>query len=330
MRRFRDRLDHAGVLHREESLRDRDVENDRHSERQDRHGERQRLAFEHPGERPAVKLDRAVQHALGREIEARALRVRMMADELGAHHRHQRQRHHRRDDDRHRKRNGELVEQAADHLAHEQERDQNGDQRNGERYDGEADLLGAAQSRFERVHAAFDIARDVLDHHDRVVDHKSGGDGQGHQRQIVEAEAEQIHHAQRADQRERHRQARNDGARNGAQEEENHHHHQHDGERQLEFHVGDRSADGDGAVREHADIDRRRQRRDDARQQRLDAVDHLDDVGARLALHIEDDRGRRVRPGAELDVLGAVGDVGDVRQPHRIAVAVGDDGVGVL
>ena len=69
---------------------------------------------------------------------------------------------------------------------------------------------------------------------------------------------------------------------------------------------------------------------DDARQQRLDAVDHLDDVGAGLALDIEDDRRRRVRPGAELDVLGAVGDVGDVATAAPVAVAVGDDGVGVL
>ena len=66
------------------------------------------------------------------------------------------------------------------------------------------------------------------------------------------------------------------------------------------------------------------------RQQRLDAIDHLDDVGARLALDVEDDRRRGVRPGAELGVLGAADDVGDVGQPHRIAVAVGDDGIGVL
>ena len=45
-----------------------------------------------------------------------------------------------------------------------------------------------------------------------------------------------------------------------------------------------------------------------------------DDVGAGLALDVEDDRRRRVHPGAELGVLGAVDDRGDVAQPHRRAV----------
>ena len=66
------------------------------------------------------------------------------------------------------------------------------------------------------------------------------------------------------------------------------------------------------------------------RQQRLDAVDDLDDIGAGLALHVEDDRRRRVRPGAELGVLRAADDVGDVGEPDRRAVAIGDDEIAVL
>jgi hypothetical protein len=42
------------------------------------------------------------------------------------------------------------------------------------------------ERRLERLHALFQIARDVLDHHDGVVHHKAGGDGQRHQGQIVE------------------------------------------------------------------------------------------------------------------------------------------------
>jgi len=41
----------------------------------------------------------------------------------------------------------------------------------------------------------------------------------------------------------------------------------------------------------------------DLRQERLDAIDDLDDVGARLALDAEDDRRRGIGPGAELGVL---------------------------
>jgi hypothetical protein len=35
-----------------------------------------------------------------------------------------------------------------------------------------------------------DKARDVLDHHDRIIDEEADGDGQRHQREIVEAVAE--------------------------------------------------------------------------------------------------------------------------------------------
>ena len=36
-----------------------------------------------------------------------------------------------------------------------------------------------------------DVAVDVLEHHDGVVDHEADGDGERHQRQIVQAVAEQ-------------------------------------------------------------------------------------------------------------------------------------------
>ena len=61
------------------------------------------------------------------------------------------------------------------------------------------------------------------------------------------------------------------------------------------------------------------------RQQRADAVDDRDDVGARLALDVHDHRRRLVHPRRLLDVLGVVDDVGDVGQAHRRAVAVRDD-----
>ena len=62
----------------------------------------------------------------------------------------------------------------------------------------------------------------------------------------------------------------------------------------------------------------------------LHAVHHLDHVGARLALHVHDDGGRVVHPRGEVRVLGAVDDVGDVREVDRRAVAVGDDDRAVL
>ena len=49
--------------------------------------------------------------------------------------------------------------------------------------------LGALHRRLEWGHALLQVARDVFDHHDRVVHHEAGRDGQRHQREVVEAVA---------------------------------------------------------------------------------------------------------------------------------------------
>ena len=66
--------------------------------------------------------------------------------------------------------------------------------------DRKPDLSGSSDRRLERGVAGLDVARDVLDHHDRIVDDKAGGDRQCHQGQIVEAEVSEIHPGERADQ----------------------------------------------------------------------------------------------------------------------------------
>ncbi len=176
------------------------------------------------------------------------------------HHRGQRQRDESRDEDRHRDRDREFAEQAADDAAHHQERNQHRDQRDGDRYDGEADLGGALERRLKRLLALFDVARDVLQHHDRVVDDEADGDGEGHQRQIVEAVAGDPHERARAEQRERHGDAGNDRRPDIAQKDENHHHDERDGEHEGEFDVTHGGADGRGAVGEDADVNGRRDR----------------------------------------------------------------------
>ena len=97
-------------------------------------------------------------------------------------------------------------------------------------------------------HARFEIARDVLDHHDGVVHHEAGGDGQRHQREIVERVTEQIHHPEGADERQRHGDAGNERGPDAAQKDEDDQDHQSDGDHQGDFDVVHRGADGRGAV----------------------------------------------------------------------------------
>ena len=87
------------------------------------------------------------------------------------------------------------------------------------------------------------IPRDIFDHNNGVVDDEPRHDRQRHQGEIVDAVPEQIHDSKRADERKRHRNARNHRRPDVAQEQENNHDDQRDGEHQRELNILDRCAD---------------------------------------------------------------------------------------
>ncbi len=97
-----------------------------------------------------------------------------------AHHRCQGERDHRGDDDGDCQRHGEFAEEPAHYVAHEQQGNEYGHQRNGQRHNGEADLLGALERSFQGWIARFEVPRNIFDHHNGVVHHESGGDGERH------------------------------------------------------------------------------------------------------------------------------------------------------
>ena len=144
--------------------------------------------LQYPAQRIAIARDQAVELVLAPAHKSPLLFFRNMAQQARAEHGRESQRHEGRDQDGHRQRDREFAEQAPDHVAHEQQRNEHGDQRKGQRDDGEADLLCALERGLQRRLAFLDIARNVFDHHDRVIDHKTGGDGQRHQGEVVDGE----------------------------------------------------------------------------------------------------------------------------------------------
>jgi hypothetical protein len=325
-----DAEDGTGVLDRKEALRHREVEHGGERQRTDRHQQGERLVPQNPVEHHAVAMDGAVEQPLARAVEAALLVLRRVLEQARAHHRRERERDHARDENRHREGHCKLPEQASHHIAHEQQRDQHRHQRDGERDDGEGDLLRALECCLQRPVAALEIARDVLDHDDGIVHHEAGCDHQRHQREIVDGKTGEIHEAERADQRQRHRHARNQGGAQVAQEKKDHQHHQADGEGELDLHVAHRGADGDGAIGQNGHVDGGRERSGELRQLALDTVDDLDHIGAGLALNVDDDRRHVVDPGGEAHVLRVLGDLGHIGQEYRRAVAVGDHHRAVL
>ena len=87
---------------------------------------------------------------------------------------------------------------------------------------------------------------------------------------------------------------------------------------------GLRPIDGD------REVDVAGQRGDQARQLRSNVVDGLDDVGARLARQDHRDAGLAVDEAGVAQVLDEIDDLGDVGEPDRRAIAVGDHQIAIL
>src|ERR1700730_254574 len=171
---------------------------------------------------------------------------------------------------------------------------------------------------------------DVLDLDDRVVDHEADRDRQGHQGEVVETVAEFVEHPEGANERQRHGDSRDNGRPEISQEYEDHHYDERNRQQQRELHVGDRCADGLGAIGNDIYLDGGGYRRLEHRQHRFDPAHRLDDVGSRLALDRQDDRSLLVEPAGNQLVLSRTDGVADIAYADRRPVAIGDDQVVVL
>ncbi len=209
--------------------------------------------------------------------------------------------------------------------AHQQKRDKDGNERNADGEDGETDFFRALQRRGKGLHAVFQMARDIFHHHDGIIDHKSRGNGHGHQREVVQGVSEQIHHGERTDQRDRHRDRGNERGAAVAQEDKHHDDDEADGNQQRPLHVTDRGADGGGAIQNDGGIDAERNGCLDNRKLRADAIDRVNDIGAGLAEDDDRNRALAVQITGSTDVLHRVRHLGYVGKADRRAVLITDD-----
>ena len=319
--------DHAGVLLREKPLRDLDEQpaGGGDSRQEDQHGDK--TVAQRDVEAALVAARHRVERAFAHPVEPAMLGRVMLFQEPRGHHRRQRQRDAGGDADGHGDGDGELAEQPTDDAAHQQQRDQNRNQRNRDRDDGETDLARALDRGGIGLHALFDMALDVLQHHDGVVHHEADRNRQRHQREIVERIADRPHQRAGAEQRQRHGDARDHGRPEAAQEHEDDRDHEADGQQQRELHVLHRGADRRRAVGDHRHLDVGRDRRRQLAELFLDVVDRRDDIGAGLFEHDEEHAALALRPAGLRRVGRAVHRLPDVAHAHRRAVAIGDDDI---
>ena len=214
------------------------------------------------------------------------------------------------------------MKQAPHHIAHEQQRYQHRHQRKRQRNDGEADLARAFQCCLQRIHGfqrVLQIAGDVFDHDDGVIDHETGRHCQRHEGQVIDGKPGQVHDAEGADQRQRHDHRRYQRGSCAAQKQKDDHHHQRNRQQQFELHIPHRRAYGDGAVGQHLHIHARRHGFAQQRQLLLNTLDCLNHIRTRLALYVHDDGRFVVGPGRQPVVLRRLHDISHVTEPQRIA-----------
>ena len=246
-------------------------------------------------------------------------------EELRAHRGRRRQRNDQRYPDGHGKRYRKLAEQPSDDAAHQEDRDEDRNQRCAHRKYGKRNLLRSRQCRHRRPHSHFEIPADVLNHNDRVIDHKPGRDRQRHQRQVVHAVAHQVHRSESAEQRKRDRNAGDDRCRNISQENEHDQNHKQYRDQDRVFDVGDRRANRRCAIGDDGKIDGRRNRCPQLSKQRIYAVDRLNDIRRRLLQHVDQHGRLAVCEAGIAPIFQRVLDPGDVGEPYRSSLVVGDD-----
>lgn len=127
----------------------------------------------------------------------------MRLQDARAHHWRQRQRNDHGHGNGADKREGELREQRARQAALETDRNVDGDQHHRHGQDRPHQLMRRVQRRPHGRRSLFDMTVDVLHHDDGIVDDEADRQNQGKQRQKIDREAEDQHHRESADQRQR-------------------------------------------------------------------------------------------------------------------------------
>ncbi len=230
-----------------------------------------------------------------------------------------------RDQCRGRDRDGELAVELALDAGDQRRRDEHGREDEGDGEQGSADLVHGLVCRLPRRETLAQVALDVLDHDDRVVDHDADRQHQPEQRQVVQAEAQGRHDGEGADQRDRDRDDRDDRRAPSLQEQDDDDDDQRHGLEDGLDDLVDRLLDELGRVVDDVVVEARREPLPELLHGALDLGRGRQRVGAG---QLEDAQGRGgavVEIGVAQIVLGAELDAGDVADARDPAVGIGLD-----
>ena len=285
---------------------------------------------QHGRKRRGVCLQQRRERPLARPVGTPMRIATFDFQELGAQHGRDRERYHHGNGDRGRQRDGEFSKQAADDAAHHQQRNEHRNQGQTHRHDGEADFLRTFERRMQRRQAGLEVPGHILDDDDGIVHQEARRNGQGHERQVVHAVTQRIHHAESTDEGDRHHDRGNEGRAQTPQKYEHHENHQYDREDEGLLDFGDRGPDGHCLVLPDVYFDGLGSCRSKLRQKCLDPVDGGDDIRSRLPADVQVDPRLAVEVGRVARILDRIENIGDIREPDGGAAAIRDDEPPVL
>ncbi len=164
--------------------------------------------------------------------------------------------------------------------------------------------------------------RNIFQNHNRVVNHKAARNSKSHERQIVDAEAEQIHYAASSNNGDGNGDARNQGGARFAKENENYKNNQANRDHQRPLDIVNRRANRYGLIESYGKLDGRVDGGIELRQCLFDGIHRVDNIGARLAENDDQRGGFAVGQPEGANRLHRIVYRCDVIQSHRRAILI--------
>ncbi len=201
------------------------------------------------------------------------------AHQVVGHGRHKRTRENERPDQRKHHRFRQRPEQVAGDAAELEHRDEDDAQAKQRDECRNNDLLRAIEDRLPDLLTLFEVIVDVLDGHGPVVDQNADGERQPAERHHVDGLAKPRQRGKREKYRQRNLDENDDGRAPAAEEYQNHHADEQGRQRRLANDAEYGRLDENRLIADGMQIEARRQRRLDARQQRFDPVNDVERRG---------------------------------------------------
>src|SRR5208282_5501435 len=170
----------------------------------------------------------------------------------------------------------------------------------------------------------FEMATDILDHDDGIVDHEPDGQHKRKQCQQIDRIAERQQNDESADQRQRNSDSRNDRRTYRAEEKKDNDSYDRQSFGQAVDDLVDRGVHEFGGIVDDFPVKPARQQRLDIRKHPVHALDHVEQIGRRRNLDTDIDRLFAVEADLRFVILGAERDVGDVLETHDGAAGLLD------